>query len=159
MRAQTFCASIIMEVATCFEVQPVELSITCMKPLRAHPRHMTRASKLASCIHGFIKSMYFFLNQLYFYVFIVIIIRSMQLIRPRFWRTYWWMSVPAKTTWLISRTKQRSVCTRALVLLSSTLSPSSRTPCSIPQRRMPFRDAAFNMYRSENTSHYQISED
>jgi hypothetical protein len=41
-----------MEVATCVKIQPVELSITCMKGLRALARDLTRASKLASCKRG-----------------------------------------------------------------------------------------------------------
>jgi hypothetical protein len=48
MRAQIFRAIRIMEIATRFNVKTVELSTTCMKRLRAHPRHFTRASQLAS---------------------------------------------------------------------------------------------------------------
>jgi hypothetical protein len=43
----------IMEVATRARVQSVELSVTCTKRLLAHPRHLTRASQLASCKRGF----------------------------------------------------------------------------------------------------------
>jgi hypothetical protein len=44
------CAgSRIVEVATRFKVKHVKLFITCMQFLRAHPRHLTRASELASC--------------------------------------------------------------------------------------------------------------
>jgi hypothetical protein len=49
MRAQTFLSSRITKAATSFKVKPVEIFITCTKRLRAHPRHMTRASKFASC--------------------------------------------------------------------------------------------------------------
>jgi hypothetical protein len=42
-----------MEVATRFKVKPIELSITCVRRLRAHPRHLTRASKLVLCKRGF----------------------------------------------------------------------------------------------------------
>jgi len=52
MRRQTFHASRIMAVVTHFKVQPAELPIICMKRLRAHPRYLTRASKLASCKCG-----------------------------------------------------------------------------------------------------------
>jgi len=48
MRVQTFHASRIMEIAT-LKVTPAEFFITCMKRLRAHPRHFTRESQLASC--------------------------------------------------------------------------------------------------------------
>jgi hypothetical protein len=51
-RAQTFRASRIMEVATRFRVQPVELSMTRMKRLHAYHRNLTRASQLASCKRG-----------------------------------------------------------------------------------------------------------
>jgi hypothetical protein len=49
MRAQTFHASRVMEVATRFKAKPVEFSTTCMKRLRSHPLHLTRASQLALC--------------------------------------------------------------------------------------------------------------
>jgi hypothetical protein len=52
MRAQTFHARRIMEVASRFKIQPVGLSITCIKRVRAHPRHVTRTSQLASCTRG-----------------------------------------------------------------------------------------------------------
>jgi hypothetical protein len=52
MRAHTFLASGIMEVATRIEVQLVELPLTYMKRLRVHPRDLTRASKLTSCKRG-----------------------------------------------------------------------------------------------------------
>jgi len=45
MCAQTFHASIIIEVSTRFKVQLVELLITCMK----RPRNLARASRLGSC--------------------------------------------------------------------------------------------------------------
>jgi hypothetical protein len=47
--SQTFYASRIMEVATHFEVKHVEIFITCVKILRANPRHLTRVKELASC--------------------------------------------------------------------------------------------------------------
>jgi hypothetical protein len=53
MHTQEFQANRMMEVATRFKIQPVELSITCMKRLRAHPRVLTRASQLASWIRGY----------------------------------------------------------------------------------------------------------
>jgi hypothetical protein len=45
-------ANRIIKVATRFRVKPVELFITCMKRLRAHHRHFTRASKLSWCKCG-----------------------------------------------------------------------------------------------------------
>jgi hypothetical protein len=42
-----------MKVTTRSKVKRVTLSITCMKRLLAHPRYLTRASKLAWCKRGF----------------------------------------------------------------------------------------------------------
>jgi hypothetical protein len=53
MRAQTFHGSRIMVVATPFTVRCVELSITYMKHVRAHPRNFTRSSLLVSCLRRF----------------------------------------------------------------------------------------------------------
>jgi hypothetical protein len=55
MRAQMFHASSIMKVATSFKVQPVELSITCMKSPPRHPRDLTQSSQVASCEHDLIR--------------------------------------------------------------------------------------------------------
>jgi hypothetical protein len=54
IRTQTFHASRIMEAATRFKVKPVEVSITCVKNLRAHRRDLTRVSQLASCKRGLV---------------------------------------------------------------------------------------------------------
>jgi hypothetical protein len=43
----------VMEQATSFKIKPVELSVTYMKRLCAHPRDLTRASQLTSCKRGF----------------------------------------------------------------------------------------------------------
>jgi len=53
MRAQKFHAIRIIKVAIRFKFQQIELSITCMKRLRAHPWDFTCASKLASGKPGF----------------------------------------------------------------------------------------------------------
>jgi hypothetical protein len=45
-RAQTYHASRMIAVWTHFKIQHVKISITCMKRLRTHPRHMTCESKL-----------------------------------------------------------------------------------------------------------------
>lgn len=42
-----------MEVATRYKAQPVELSVSCMKCRRPHPRHLTRASQRLSCARGY----------------------------------------------------------------------------------------------------------
>jgi hypothetical protein len=47
-------ASILMEVASRFNVQPVGLPITCMKRMRAYPRDLTLASQLGPCKRGFV---------------------------------------------------------------------------------------------------------
>jgi hypothetical protein len=81
MRARTFHVSRIMEVATRFRVKPVELFISGMKRLRAHPRHLTRASKLASCKRrlntcgflSFILSVFHFLLFLFYFPFCLFI--------------------------------------------------------------------------------------
>jgi hypothetical protein len=49
MRTQTFYSSCIMEGATHFKDQPVELSITCMKHLHTHPWDLTRTGQLVLC--------------------------------------------------------------------------------------------------------------